>query len=242
MNINKLSKKNTRNSDVILPHSDALNIPALSKIFNKTTNSYKFLFFISLLDIAKMQGFSGGARQVSYVDLTIEMLANAWPLYVEHGLSFGTQDTIASKLDDLELKFHQPLDFAKDGKQSLRKAMALADLKQARRLMDFVPYRLLTPFLEDELVGVDKGDWLTLELALPTIANKHFLTKKPVYRFDSDVYKDCESVIIHPEWNDYFGKNFAAIYDWALSCWVGYMEKRNPQTSGIAAMIFDNRR
>ena len=33
-----------------LPSSSTLNIGALSKVFDRTTNSYKYIFFIALLN------------------------------------------------------------------------------------------------------------------------------------------------------------------------------------------------
>ena len=178
---------NKRSSNIILPDADGVDTAALSKILNRTTNSYKFLFFISILDILKARNFQN-AGQISFFDLTVEMLVKTWIPHKEFNLSFGVQDTITNKIDDLNLKL--PVDWGKNDKQALRRTIASADLINAQRLMDFVPYRLISPFLEEELAGVDKGEWLTLELALPAIANKNFVVKKPIYRFDSDDYKE----------------------------------------------------
>lgn len=232
---NKKSKyKSEAQAELILPSSEYLNTTALSKLFSRTTNSYKFLFFISILDLLKEREFQS-TGQIGFFDLTVEMLVKAWIPYKEFDLSFGVQDTITSKIDDLDLK--PSLDLGKNDKQVLRQAIISADLKNAERLMDFVPYRLISLFLEEELAGVDKGEWLTLELALPAIANKSFLVKKPIYRFDSDDYKECSAIILHPEWVEYFKANFAAVHAWALSGWIEYMEKRNPDISGIAEIL-----
>jgi len=234
MNKKATKSKYKKSVDLTLPDSDILNIESLSKILNRTTNSYKFIFFLSILDIIKERNFEF-AGQVSFFDLTVHMLVKAWTPCKEFNLSFGSQDTITSKIYDLDLKL--PIDWKKNDKETLRWAIASVDLKNAERLMDFVPYRLISPFLEEELAGVDKGEWLTLELALPAIANKTFLVKKPIYRFDSDDYKECSAIIIHPEWVEYFKANFAAVYDWALSRWIEYMEKRNAGISGIAEIL-----
>lgn len=77
MKTKKSRTGNKHESDLVLPHSDELNIAALSKLFGKTTNSYKFLFFLSILDILKTRDFHD-AGQISYFDLTVEMLTNAW--------------------------------------------------------------------------------------------------------------------------------------------------------------------
>jgi hypothetical protein len=40
-----------------LPNSDNLNISAFSELFNDTTNSYKYLFFLAVLDILEERHF-----------------------------------------------------------------------------------------------------------------------------------------------------------------------------------------
>ncbi|MGK7920426.1 MAG: hypothetical protein AB4080_10530 [Trichodesmium sp.] len=46
-----------KQSTKMLPVSDKVDISALSRLFANTTNSYKYLFFISLLDILKRRQF-----------------------------------------------------------------------------------------------------------------------------------------------------------------------------------------
>ncbi|MGB3507946.1 MAG: helix-turn-helix transcriptional regulator [Microcoleaceae cyanobacterium] len=41
----------------MLPASDKVDVSALSRLFANTTNSYKYLFFISVLDILKRRQF-----------------------------------------------------------------------------------------------------------------------------------------------------------------------------------------
>lgn len=80
-----------------LPNSEKVNVAALSQIFNSTTNSYKYLFFLSLLDILKRNKFKS-FTSITFEDIIIEMLANAWYSHSYSRLSFGTQDQIANRL------------------------------------------------------------------------------------------------------------------------------------------------
>jgi chromatin segregation and condensation protein Rec8/ScpA/Scc1 (kleisin family) len=59
-----------------LPVWDGLNIAALSRLFASTTNSYKYIFFISILDLIHRRKFDVSAP-ISFRDLVIEMLTNA---------------------------------------------------------------------------------------------------------------------------------------------------------------------
>ena len=61
----------------ILPHSDRLDIGALSQLFSHKTNSYKYLFFLSLLQVLKERNFKVHMG-IALADLEIEMLVTAW--------------------------------------------------------------------------------------------------------------------------------------------------------------------
>lgn len=221
-----------------LPLSETLNIVALSRIFRNTTNSYKFVFFISLLDILNRRRFDV-QKAISFYDLTVEMLANTWFPHTFFKLSFGTQDTITQKLDSLILDIDEPvLRFHDSDKKLLRKAITSTDLSQAVRLMEFVPYRLLSPFMEEELKNINKAAWGIFENAMPAITNRHFNSKNPLYRFDSDNYNECQNIFFNPLWADYFKRHFTIIYGWASWHWLQYMQKRNPSTPNIANKLF----
>jgi hypothetical protein len=85
-----------------LPSSESLDISALSRLFDKTTNSYKYIFLLSLLDIINRRRFSS-SQSISFQDLIVEMLANAWYPYSFCKLSFGSQDMIPSQIERLNL-------------------------------------------------------------------------------------------------------------------------------------------
>ena len=80
-----------------LPNSDRLNIAALSGLFKKRTNSYKYLFFLSILTLLKNRNFEIDDG-ISLRDIEIEMLVTAWYPHVFFKLSFGTQDKISFAL------------------------------------------------------------------------------------------------------------------------------------------------
>lgn len=220
-----------------LPDAAGRNIAALAGLFRHTTNSYKFVFFLALLDLLKRHRFDA-ERPYTYAEITLEMLALAWFPHTYFKLSFGAQDTIAKKLDALELALDEGANLFTNDRRALRAALAGADLKDAARLMDFVPYRLQIPFLEPQLRGVDKGAWMVFERAMPAIANAHFATARPLYRYDSDAWKACSSLTWHPDWVAYLERHFPIIQGWAAWHWLGYMQRRNPTTPGLPNKLF----
>ncbi len=222
-----------------LPQSENLDVFALSRMFSDTTTSYKFLFFISLLDILKRRQFDV-LSPISFQEIIVEMLANAWYPHTYFKLSFGSQDKIAQKLDSLVLDISEPiLKFTDTDKKLLRKAIASQNLKDIiSHLKKYVPFRLIIPFLEQELEGVNRGKGNELDVAMPAIAEKHFESKKPLYRFDSNKYNECQSIIIHQEWSSYIEKHYALVRGWASWEWLKYMQQRNLSVPGIVNKIF----
>ncbi|MBD1871669.1 hypothetical protein H6F95_31085 [Cyanobacteria bacterium FACHB-471] len=222
-----------------LPQAEDLNVSALSRLFSDTTTSYKFLFFISLLDILKRRQFDV-LSPISFQEIIVEMLANAWYPHTYFKLSFGSQDKIAQKLDSLVLDISEPiLKFTDTDKKLLRKAIASQNLKDViSHLKKYVPFRLIIPFLEQELKGVNRGRGNKLDVAMPAIAEKHFDIKKPLYRFDSNKYSGCQSIIFHPEWAFYIEKHYAVVRGWASWEWLNYMHQRNSSVPGIVNKIF----
>lgn len=222
-----------------LPESDQLNIGALTRLFADTTNSYKYLFFLSLLDILNRQHFEV-PLPISFQEIFVEMLANAWFPHTFFKLSFGTQDMIAQKLDSLDLVIEEPIARFKDtDKRLLRKAIASQDLKDViRHLRRYVPFRLISPFLESDLKDVSRGKGNQLELAMPAVANRCFDSRKPLYQFDSSKQKDCQAIVVHPDWASYLEQHYSIVRSWVAWEWLIYMQKHNPTTPAIANKLF----
>ena len=221
-----------------LPASEEVNIAALSGLFSNTATSYKYIFFISILDILKRRRFDV-SQPIAFKELAVEVLANAWYPHTYFKLFFGSQDKITQNLDSLHLKIQEPvLKFTDTDKKLLRAAIESQDLRQIiKNLKRYVLFRLITPFLKQELEGIeDKGD--NLDRAVPRTAENCFNDYKPLYRFDSGNYSSCHSIIFHPSWAIYFEKHYTIIRGWAAWEWLKYMQRRNPSTPGLVHKLF----
>ncbi|WP_434222552.1 hypothetical protein ACOKW7_08110 [Limnospira platensis CENA597] len=220
-----------------LPNSDNLNIAALSALFVHTTNSYKYLFFWSLLDILARQNFHK-SLSISFREIIIEMLANAWYPHNYFKLSFGSQDKIADKLDALELKVGEPiLKFRDPDKKLLRTTIGDQDLEDiVNYISRYVPFRLLMPFVRQQLKGVDIDHGVDREM--PRVAQRYFDICKPLYCFDSTVKPECRAIILHSDWISYLEENYAIVRGWVCREWLKYMQKCNPNVPAVANKLF----
>lgn len=227
-----------------LPQSDEVNVSALSRLFQKKTNSYKYLFFISLLDILKRQQLDVYSP-ISFREIIIEMLANAWYPYTYFKLSFGLQDKIANKLDLLNLESNDTqLIFQDPDKKNLRRRISEQSIDDiVADLSRYVPFLLIRPFFEQELKSAKSGQKKRTnpgedEQRIIDFSESQFDINKPLYGFDANLLKDCSSVILHPSWISYIEKNYTIVYAWACWEWLKYMQQRNPNVPAVANKLF----
>lgn len=212
-----------------LPTVEGLDISAFSRLFAHTTNSYKYIFFFSLLDILKRQNFDASIP-ISLRDITIEMLANSWYPYNYFRLSFGVQDKVTQKLDSLNLKITEPvLKFTDTDKKLLRATISKQSLDDS--LVDYVPFRINRPFFQAEFRGLpdQQVDKLMLK-----VARENFETRKPLLSYS----EDASFILVHPDWAEYIRVNYSIVRGWASWQWLEYMQSRNPSVPGISNKLF----
>lgn len=219
-----------------LPAADGLNIGALTGLFRNTTNSYKFVFFLALLDLLRRNRFDA-ERPYTYAEITVEMLSVAWFAHTYFKLSFGSTDQIANKLDALAVGGSDAERLMANHRGTLRAALAAHDLRDAASLMNFVPYRLVRPFVDCVLTTAEKKSNRLNDIILGYV-NAQFNLLRPLYRFDGNDLRSCTGIRWHPDWVTYLQTHFRIIQSWTSWHWLGYMQRRNPATPAIATKLF----
>lgn len=219
-----------------LPQSERVNVSVLSQIFNNTTNSYKYLFFLSLLDIIKRRHFDT-LSPISFEEIIVEMLGNAWYPHNYFKLSFGIQDQIANKLDSLDLEISESiLKFRDTDKKLLRKIIQSQNLDDIITFISrYVPFRLIRPFFAQETKGLVDAK---VNQTIINLANYQFEVTKPIYCFDSEYLKDCTALTLHQDWVEYIAENYSIVRGWVSWEWLYYMQKCNPSVPAVANKLF----
>lgn len=215
-----------------LPQHSKLDVAALSRLFKSTSTSYKFLFFLAILNaIQNTPRKEGEPIRFTLEDLAVEMALLSWYPVKFYKLSFGWQDKVATIINRLQFDPSFKAITSTQGQKQLRAAIK----EQAKdiglySLLKFVPYRLLVPFFSSELKDIPekrKHD------AIAELANQYNSDKIPLYHFVEHETK--ASIQIHPEWTNYLlhAGNITIVKDWALLNWITYLQKRNPNTPSI---------
>ena len=212
-----------------LPHSVRLDIAILSGLFRNTTNSYKYLFLLSLLTLLKDRNFEIDDG-ILLRDIEIEMLVTAWYPHVFFKLSFGTQDKISSALQLILPQDDDQGFLFTTGRKNLREHIDFYGEILNYKLMRYVPYRILRPFFREEIRGMPDH---RVNREISRLAAEQFHERCPLFRFDDS--EDC--IFLHPHWIDYLKQHLTILESWTLWHWADYMQRRNPAILAVTRKL-----
>ena len=220
---------------VSLPGSDKVDVSVLAGLFANTTNSYKYLLFLALLDELERRYSSQEPidERIGHPDLAVGMLLNAWYPNVFFKLSFGLQDQIGKILGQVstEVKFS----FDRPGREKLRAHLhARCSEEHIRALLRFVVQRLQRGFFAADLRGCKDA---AVDKMLQSLARERFESTRPFYRADPQ----GADVIVHRDWVAYLKDNLGIVRGWASWEWVRYMQSRNQHVPAIPDKLFPPR-
>ena len=142
-----------------LPDSAEVNVSRLSAVFSDITNSYKFYWFLAILDSLKENNQS----VITLKDIALRMVANVWYPLDFFKLSFGKQDRFKAIADLISTRM--VVDNTKNSPalfEQLKVKLSQDDLHTVYGMVDervrYVPYRFVRPFLNELIDVEDRGD------------------------------------------------------------------------------------
>lgn len=219
---------------ILLPSSSALPVSALASSFDEVTNSYKFYWFLAILEQVR----ETQTRTIPFDVLLARMVAGVWYPTNYFRLSFGKQDRLGSVVVRLGERAGLPMDTPRT--RVITTALAhLSQLDDVGReilsLANFVPYRFLRPFFSQTLRGA--RDW-EVNRRIKTLAENAFYDSQApcLYRFVNLPHPGIE---IHPDWFSYLQQHLTILTGFCLWHLVNYLQKNNPNVPNIAGKLFE---
>jgi hypothetical protein len=217
----------------MLPNDPTLDIATFSRIFKKTTNSYKLLLFKSILTVITNNSHTSGV--VDSRQLANLMLAHAWIPSVYYKLNLGSQDKIHNYLTELSML---NIDFV--NKRLGYFDIILDTINQSNtdgivnKLMRYAPFRLLAPFADNNLV---KCDDYAKNKFIASMINNDFDKNYSIYKIKTNDSGKFIELIIHPYWLEYLKINNNIVHGWVNFNWIQYLQTKNPNTPSIPNKI-----
>ena len=213
-----------------LPYSDELNIGYLSRLFDNTTNCYKFFWFQAIL-----RKVDENHQRFTFDELIDEMIIDAWYMVTEYHLRLGPLG-ITDNLEEVVKYIFRHYDLRSSEKEEkLRSFIQNSDDKIIRKyksdLTLNVPYRLQVPFYDE--ITISKPLWNGSKQKLTDRIN---LQKRLMYYFT--LVSGLGTVIeIDPVWAEYLVKHKEILKGWTQLKLIQYLQNKNPSVPGIADKI-----
>ncbi|GAA4339302.1 HNH endonuclease domain-containing protein [Flaviaesturariibacter amylovorans] len=201
-------------------------------VFKDTTNSYKFYWLRAILQLTR----NTRASAFTWEELTQEMFAQVWYPLTYYKLSFGKKDGFIKIAE--QLPAHLKINNAPGAPSVIRQVETLLSAQEKERfyaavlsLTNYVPFRFLRPFFQEEIAKVKDHDVNRAIAACASRAARGSSHLAP-YHFTS------AGIVLHSEWRDYFLENLGlldAFINWHLT---RFLQRNNPNIIGISQKLF----
>ena len=199
-----------------IPQSDILTTNRLGKIFSKTVATYKFFWFVSIMQIhAKSDN-----PRISVWDIVIRMVANAWYPIHYFRLSFGKSDSLFDIVIELQRITQIPIDANADAIiNGLKKSLENKRIKKLLNILTLnVPYRFLRPW-------IDTSDDKEMVWRSQTFENGCLYS---LHKETGDFY-----IKLNLDWNQYLHSHYNILVDFAYWNLTLFLQARNPNVPAI---------
>ena len=225
-----------------IPQSDTLTTSAMNRVFADTVATYKFYWFLSLLDM-----HFHGANSMKALDVAARMVAYAWNPIEYFRLPFGKGDSMSKIIPDVasltvRLSFGKGDSMSKiipdvasltgitvddrleDKSDAISKAVAenREVKKTVRILLNNVPFRFQKPWID-------------------TIDDSEMQRRSQSFENDC-LYSLTGSgegltVTINPLWSNYLMTNYEVLRDFALWNLTLFLQAKNPNVPNISGKL-----
>jgi len=198
-----------------LPEQKNISIPRLAQVFNNTSATYKFYWFISILEIyANKQ-----ERLITFNEILTRMISNAWYPIHYFRLSFGLQDKLSDNIKEIQALTDIPIDANKEALQQF--LMSNSDKRVWNLINNFslnVPYRFLSP-------------WISYTSDKDIIEKSANFQNECIY---SIVNFPEKSIILNEKWCDYLLNNYRILLDFCHWNLTMFLQLKNPNVPDLA--------
>lgn len=213
-----------------LPYSEELNIGYLNRLFDNTSNCYKFFWFQAILRKLK-----NNKTRFTFNELINEMIADAWYMVTEYHLRLGPTGT-TDNLEDVVKYIGQIHPFVSSEKREkiiefLEKCDDKTVLKYKQTLTLNVPYRLQVPFYDE--ISIENKQWSGSKQILANQINQQ---RRLMYYFVLINGLDT-TIEVNSLWAEYLIQNREILMGWLQLNLIHYLQNKNPSVPGIAEKI-----
>ncbi len=188
----------------------------IAQIFNNTVATYKYYWFVSILDIVVKEQ----RRQISFWEIIVGMVVEAWYPIHYFRLSFGKSDSLYMQIIEIQKELNIPIDAKKSYiKSQLNKNIDSPKIKSLLRVFALnVPYRFLSP-------------WIKYTTDTEVVRLSQSFTNNCIYAIKG------ETIEINPKWEQYLTENYLVLRDYTFWNLTIFLQKRNPNVPDVPSKL-----
>lgn len=188
----------------------------IGQIFNNTVATYKYYWFVSVLDIVVKEQ----RRKISFWEVIVGMVAEAWYPIHYFRLSFGKSDSFYNQIIEIQQILNIPVNAKKsDIKKAILNSLNTPRIKSILNVFKLnVPYRFLSPWIK-----------YTSDTQVSLLSQS--FTNNCLYAIQG------ETIEINPEWEQFLNDNYLILRDFAFWNLTDFIQKRNPNVPDIPSKL-----
>jgi len=203
-----------------IPQSDSLSTSYMNRIFDSTTATYKFYWFLSILDMHIQ-----GASEMKALDVCARMVAYAWYPIEYFRLSFGVGDSMSGIIPRVAELTGITVDDRLDDKNEViaRAVEQNAGVRRAVKiLLQNVPYRFQKPW-------IDTPDNMEMKRRSQSLENDCL--------YSLSGQGEGLTVTINPRWSQYLITNYEILRSFTLWHLARFIQQKNPNVPNVAGKL-----
>ncbi len=199
-----------------LPKSKTLQIEPLTRIFKNTSATYKFYWFLGIVDLYVKRGIT----RMNIWDIMVEMTANAWYPVSYFRLSFGKSDSLRDAIISLQEVHNLPMNISLN---ELRKWLnSHKNDSSVKQTLGFLPKNVPYWFLRP---------WIDIADTKEIMRRSQTLENNCLYKLTKD--GDTIWVELNSRWLPYLKENYVILKDYAYWNLSSFLQVRNPNVPNI---------
>lgn len=200
-----------------------LNNQIFFSVFNNTTNSYKFFWWLSIIEICNQND----SEIISFDEIVFKIISKLWYPVNFFKISFGKIDKCSKYVKQIQ------------GKYNLADNISEADLydflidhrdsdflvKITDELTKYVPYRFIRPWFNQETRGLKDG-----------LVNSKIIelqNESAPYVIDLS----CNKIKINAKWFDWIKTNYSILKTSTNFYLLKHLEKENPNVTSLSIKL-----
>lgn len=202
------------------------NDAILNSIFKNTQNSYKFFWWLAIMELV----IEKDEKTLTFDEIVIKLITKMWYPINYFKLSFGKQDKVVDYINDLKEEFQLDDNIIEIKLLSfLRKEVDHKTIQRiSQKTTKYVPYRFIRPWYTEETRNLK--DYLVNDAILNAQTNQE---GEVPYLIDDNK----RLITINTETKRMIENNYGILQSFTLFKLTHFLEKRNPSVPNISIKL-----